>query len=140
MIAAVRTPLDEKSLGIAQSNIIANAATLAQEPLPADSLPPSLSTVPFSNASDLPAFIDTLPELPLVHTDLQIDEPWTEGVYDPEWFDLDPVAYYGSNHNSCGFLPNVPNIVDEIDRFDVLMSTDNSATPLSTGLGTFSDR
>lgn len=36
--------------------------------------------------------------------------------YDPAWFDLEPDSFYGKNNNSCGFIPDLPNIVDEVDK------------------------
>nr|POE56694.1 hypothetical protein CFP56_33666 [Quercus suber] len=45
-----------------------------------------------------------------------VNEPWDEGTFDPEWFNLEPDTFYGVGGNSCGFLPNLPNIVDEVDK------------------------
>jgi hypothetical protein len=71
------------------------------------------------------------------------DDPlWKDQTYDPEWFDLEPDQYYSLAGNTCGFIPNIPNIVDEVDQSGVLMSNSASATPLSTALGStgiFSD-
>lgn len=63
-----------------------------------------------------------------------LDENWHDQTFDPEWFDLEPEKYYSLAGNTCGFIPNIPNIVDEVDQDDVLMNNSASATPLSTGL------
>lgn len=84
----------------------------------------------------------------VAHPQLQLTDPaimdalWQNETYDPEWFDLEPDKYYSLAGNTCGFIPNIPNIVDEVDQSDILMNNSASATPLSTGLGStglFSD-
>lgn len=71
-----------------------------------------------------------------------LEEMWKEGTFDPEYFDLQPDAYYSAAGNTCGFIPNIPEIVDEVDQSDILISNSASGTPLSTGIfsGSFSDR
>lgn len=46
---------------------------------------------------------------------------------DPAWFDLDPTEYYSAAGNSCGFLTDVPNIVDEVDRDGFMQSIEQNA-------------
>ena len=47
---------------------------------------------------------------------------------DPSWFDLDPEIYYGISGNSCGFLPDAPSIVDEVDSHDFTKINLNDAS------------
>lgn len=74
-------------------------------------------------------------QLPLANTDPMIDDIWKNQPFDPEFFDLEPDVYYSAAGNTCGFLPNIPEIVDEVDQSDILLSMSASVTPLSTGLG-----
>ena len=63
-----------------------------------------------------------------------LDDIFNDPSFDPTWFDLDPDAFYSTGLNSCGFLPEVQSIVDEVDRNDLAMSieAENSApTPQS---------
>lgn len=80
-------------------------------------------------------------QIPLTNDDLMLDELWTNENFDPEYFDLQPDAYYSAAGNTCGFLPNIPEIVDEVDQSDILLSNSASGTPLSTGIfsGSYSD-
>lgn len=111
---------------------------------------------PISNSPGivLPRIAPTLPADPpvdgrtIVHPQLPfteaavLDDSWQNESYDPEWFDLEPEKYYSLAGNTCGFIPNIPNIVDEVDQSDILFNNSASATPLSTGLGStglFSD-
>ncbi|SMR56775.1 unnamed protein product [Zymoseptoria tritici ST99CH_1E4] len=77
-----------------------------------------------------------------VPDDAMLDILWKDQTYDPEWFDLEPEKYYSLAGNTCGFIPNIPNIVDEVDQSGYLMGNTASVTPLSTALGStgiFSD-
>lgn len=64
---------------------------------------------------------------------------FNDPTFDPAWFDIDPEEAYKSSAASCGFIPTVPNIVDEVDRMDVRQSTETNTSP-SSGLGFYSDR
>jgi len=56
---------------------------------------------------------------------------WNESTFDLAWFDLEPIAYYSQNNNSCGFIPQA-HIVDETDRSDLRVTTElASTTPMS---------
>lgn len=82
------------------------------------------------------------PQIHVTDASALLDDAWQNETYDPEWFDLEPEKYYSLAGNTCGFIPNIPNIVDEVDQSDVLIGNSASATPLSTGLGStnlFSD-
>lgn len=71
--------------------------------------------------------------IPLTHTHPMLDEIWrATQTYDPEWFDLQPETYYSAAGNTCGFIPNILEIVDEVDHSDVLQLPSASATPIST--------
>ncbi|CAK4033020.1 C6 finger domain [Lecanosticta acicola] len=74
-------------------------------------------------------------QLPLSDTDPMLDEVWKNQTFDPQFFDLQPDLYYSEAGNTCGFIPNIPEIVDEVDQSDILLNNSASATPLSTGLG-----
>ena len=66
-----------------------------------------------------------------LENDTTMVDLWNDSTLDPEWFNLEPDVYYTTGLNSCGFIPNLPNIIDEVDR-DVLPSTEtNTATPMS---------
>lgn len=79
---------------------------------------------------------DGMSQLPLTDTDPMLDELWKNEAFDPEFFDLQPDVYYSAAGNTCGFIPNIPEIVDEVDQADLLVGGNSaSATPLSTGLG-----
>ena len=56
--------------------------------------------------------------------DILVDDILNDPSFDPEWFDIDPLVFYGSGGNSCGFLPNIPNIVDEVDRDGLIQTPD----------------
>lgn len=57
--------------------------------------------------------------------------------YDPQWFDLEPASFYGKNNNSCGFIPNLPRIVDEVDKQEMRPRPDllGTSVPMSDGTG-----
>lgn len=93
---------------------------------------PSVSIDPTTEAMLL---TDPPMQLPLTDTDPMLDELWKNENFDPLFFDLVPEAYYNEAGNTCGFLPNIPEIVDEVDQSDILVNHSASATPLSTGLG-----
>jgi hypothetical protein len=94
-------------------------------------LPRTVPTLPIETTE--PIFI-AHPRL-LVTDESVLDETWQPETYDPEYFDLIPEKYYSLAGNTCGFLPNIPNIVDEVDQSDILINNSASATPLSTGFG-----
>ena len=48
--------------------------------------------------------------------DSMLNEVIDTSQFDPAWFDLEPDSFYGKNNNSCGFIPDLPNIVDEVDK------------------------
>lgn len=98
-------------------------------------MPQIASTLPFDPVTS--AVMITHPQMHLTDPAV-LDETWQDQTYDPEWFDLEPDKYYSLAGNTCGFIPNIPNIVDEVDQSDILMNKSASATPVSTGL-VFSD-
>jgi len=51
--------------------------------------------------------------------------------FDPAWFDLEPDSFYGKNNNSCGFIPDLPNIVDEVDKSIPRPTAEAFGTPIS---------
>lgn len=90
---------------------------------------------PIDPATQAMLLADAPMQLPLADTDPMLDEMWKNQTFDPEFFDLQPDLYYSEAGNTCGFIPNIPEIVDEVDQSDILLNTSASATPLSTGLG-----
>lgn len=63
--------------------------------------------------------------------DADLDALWNDATFDPAWFNLEPSEYYAEHSNSCGFIVNM-DIVDEVDRNDVMPSTEvAAATPMS---------
>ena len=57
--------------------------------------------------------------IPTAPSEMDVDSMLNEfdtSQFDPAWFDLEPDSFYGKNNNSCGFIPNLPNIVDEVDK------------------------
>lgn len=97
--------------------------------------------MPLDPVTEAMLLADTPAQIPLTDTDPMLDEMWKTQTFDPEFFDLQPDAYYSAAGNTCGFLPNVPEIVDEVDQSDILLSNSVSGTPLSTGIisGSYSD-
>nr|POE90363.1 hypothetical protein CFP56_71088 [Quercus suber] len=67
-------------------------------------------------ASSFDIGADSVLTQPLLFQEPNGKESWNETTFDPEWFDLEPDTFYSMGGNSCGFLPNLPNIVDEVDR------------------------
>lgn len=63
--------------------------------------------------------------------DSMLNDVLDTSQFDPAWFDLEPDSFYGKNNNSCGFIPNLPNIVDEVDKNDFRPSIENFGTPMS---------
>ena len=61
--------------------------------------------------------------------------------FDPAWFDIEPADSYSGTAASCGFITDIPNIIDEVDRQSIVLSTeaDASTTP-GSGLGFYSDK
>jgi hypothetical protein len=51
--------------------------------------------------------------------------------FDPAWFDLQPDSFYGKNNNSCGFIPDLPSIVDEVDKSMPRATAETPGTSLS---------
>lgn len=101
---------------------MSTAATMMQQPPMSSSLDPGPGVL----------FPEATYALQGIENDLQLDEVWNEGLFDPDWFDLQPDAYYASGNNSCGFIPNAP-IVDEVDKSDFRQSTETAfGTPMTT--------
>ncbi|KXL42457.1 hypothetical protein M433DRAFT_1199 [Acidomyces richmondensis BFW] len=100
-------------------------------------------TVKPLGATSLDTFTDPIlfPEANFALQSIQEGVPmelWNESIFDPAWFDLDPIAYYAQNNNSCGFIPQA-HIVDETDRSDLRATTElASTTPISVSGGTAS--
>ncbi|KAK5166251.1 uncharacterized protein LTR77_008512 [Saxophila tyrrhenica] len=62
------------------------------------------------------------------------DNLFDDPAIDPAWFNIEPDVFFGPLGHSCGFIPGAPNIVDEVDKNDVVQSTETStATPMSFG-------
>ncbi|KXS94643.1 hypothetical protein AC578_2244 [Pseudocercospora eumusae] len=114
---------------------------LAQRAASASTPSHGLPTVSLDPMTEAMLLADTPAQIPLTDTDPMLDEMWKTQTFDPEFFDLQPDAYYSAAGNTCGFLPNVPEIVDEVDQSDILLSNSVSGTPLSTGIisGSYSD-
>ncbi|EME42874.1 hypothetical protein DOTSEDRAFT_72349 [Dothistroma septosporum NZE10] len=74
-------------------------------------------------------------QIPLTDTDPTLDDLWKNEAFDPQFFDLEPDVYYATAGNTCGFLPDIPEIVDEVDHSEILLNHSASATPGSTGFG-----
>lgn len=88
-----------------------------------------------STDSLLPASSDLPPDSDAILQDILSDPS-----FNPDWFNIDPSDYYGANNNSCGFIPNIPNIIDEVDRSDIMQTTEMmEGTPMS-GLASLSDK
>lgn len=65
-----------------------------------------------------------------VDPDAMLDDFWNDQSFDLEWFNIDPTEYYSNGLNSCGFIPNIPKIIDEVDRSDLVQqSTEGAAAP-----------
>lgn len=64
--------------------------------------------------------------LPLDDLNSQIldDANWTNPWFDAQFFDLEPSVYYAQGNNSCGFVSEQPNIIDEVDRVAFQASTE----------------
>jgi len=79
-----------------------------------------------------------LNQIPPLPTDMDIDSMLNElpdtSQFDPDWFNLEPASFYGKNNNSCGFIPNLPNIVDEVDKGNV-RSTIENPDAMMAGIG-----
>ena len=76
---------------------------------------------------------------PDMKPDSMLEDVWDGTSFDPAWFNLQPEEFYGNNNNSCGFIPNPPDIVDEVDKENAVQSTEPSATPMSTGIASYTD-
>ena len=75
-------------------------------------------------------------------TDTVLDDIFNDPAFDPEWFNIDPSVFYGNTDPSCGFISDIPNIIDEVDRGDIMQTTETNAqsalTPMS-GFASFPD-
>lgn len=118
-----------------------NNSILAQRNSTTSGLSHGLPTTSLDPATEAMLLADPPVQIPLTNDDTMLDALWKNDNFDPEFFDLQPDAYYSAAGNTCGFLPNIPEIVDEVDQSDILLSNSASGTPLSTGIfsGSFSD-
>ena len=94
----------------------------------------NLLSAPISTTDDLvnPLLLPTSSyAIPTVEADDLIDNLWAEPVIDPDWFNIEPDEFYSNGNNSCGFIPNLPSIVDEVDKKDLNSRIDTTATPMS---------
>lgn len=66
---------------------------------------------------------------PQLDTTGMLDDGWNDQDFNADWFNIDPGEYYSNGLNSCGFIPNVPKIIDEVDRGDLMQSTEGAAAP-----------
>ncbi|EME81783.1 uncharacterized protein MYCFIDRAFT_138994 [Pseudocercospora fijiensis CIRAD86] len=73
----------------------------------------ALPALPLDPLTEAMLLADTPAQIPLADADPMLDDMWKAQTFDPEFFDLQPDAYYSAAGNTCGFLPNVPEIVDE---------------------------
>jgi hypothetical protein len=73
--------------------------------------------------------------IPMAPSEMDIDSMLNDVIdtsqFDPAWFDLEPDSFYGKNNNSCGFIPDLPNIVDEVDKSIPRPTIEAFGTPLS---------
>ena len=69
-----------------------------------------------------------------------INDVLSDPSFDPEWFNLDPSVYYETGDNSCGFIPDLPNIVDEVDRDEFGQPNDPKDGSPMLGLESLTDR
>lgn len=118
-----------------------NSSITAQRTGSSNAFPHGLSNITLDSTTEAMLLADPPVQIPLTNDDLMLDELWKNENFDPEYFDLQPEAYYSAAGNTCGFLPNIPEIVDEVDQSDILLSNSASGTPLSAGIfsGSFSD-
>ena len=103
----------------------APVVTLPEPVLPRAPVPP-----PFADPALFPETTYTSDCDPL------IDDIFSDPNFDPEWFNLDPDSFYSTGLNSCGFIPDAPNIIDEVDRNDLVQSIETGSetgapTPIS---------
>ncbi|GAB7362119.1 hypothetical protein MBLNU230_g2146t2 [Neophaeotheca triangularis] len=77
------------------------------------------------------------PPMQFADNDATFDQ-WFDDSFDPELFDIDPSAFYSRNNNSCGFIPNAPNIVDEVDKSDMQRDSMGDMSP-DLGLPSLTD-
>ncbi|QIW98446.1 hypothetical protein AMS68_003964 [Peltaster fructicola] len=109
----------EQSFKDSTSNALAQfigEQTISFEDEPRNEVLPETNTVsalPLSITSNFDRALLAVPDLVDDHDELHAVD---EAAFDPEWFNLEPAAFYDDLGNSCGFLPNVPNIVDEVDQ------------------------
>lgn len=102
--------------------------------LPGGSFMPSFPPEPLpsripQNDDTTPA-IDILQHSALINDDATLNDYFDEQTFDPAWFNIDPTEYYSNGLNSCGFIPNIPEIIDEVDRSDLVQpSTESAAAP-----------
>ncbi|PIA91851.1 hypothetical protein CB0940_09484 [Cercospora beticola] len=115
-------------------------AILAQRTGPGGTVLPNVAA-PHVEPADAMLLSEPPMQVAFTTDDAMLDELWKNEHFDPQFFDLQPDAYYSAAGNTCGFLPNIPEIVDEVDQSDILLSNSASGTPLSTGIfsGSFSD-
>ena len=61
-------------------------------------------------------------------------ELFNDPAIDPAWFNIEPDVFFGELGHSCGFIPSAPNIVDDVDKSQVIQSTEtDTTTPMSFG-------
>ncbi|KAI5365015.1 Putative zn(2)-C6 fungal-type DNA-binding domain, fungal transcription factor [Septoria linicola] len=144
-LAGTIPPLGASSLAQPPSTLPAfdafNNSILAQRNSMTSGLTHGLPITTLDPTTEAMLLADPPVQIPLTNDDAMLDTLWKSDNFDPEFFDLQPDAYYSAAGNTCGFLPNIPEIVDEVDQSDILLSNSASGTPLSTGIfsGSFSD-
>ncbi len=79
----------------------------------------------------------TMPDLQPTDMNKAIDDILNDPSFDPAWFNLDPTDYYSSVGNSCGFLSDIPNIIDEVDRDHILESIERTTDPIEEYVRSF---
>ena len=106
----------------------------------ADDVPNTNAVLPFNNSHANLHPEANQPSQP-IGSDEAFYDIFNDPEFDPAWFDLEPSDFYGDSAASCGFIPSVPNIVDEVDRGDILQSIEpDTATSPASGLGFYSDK
>ncbi|KAK4501633.1 hypothetical protein PRZ48_007442 [Zasmidium cellare] len=131
-------PLPQSSISQPPNNAVGDQSILGPDARSGthNALPPAIPSMSMDPLTEAMLRADGMNQLPLTDTDPMLDELWKNEAFDPEYFDLQPDVYYSAAGNTCGFIPNIPEIVDEVDQADMLVGANSaSATPLSTGLG-----
>ena len=124
-------PRQAQSRGIAQT--IESKPVAMTSVLEAQSIIPQLPLMEPVPEQLMP-FPETNYALQDFQADYSLDSVMNDTTYDPAWFNLEPISFYGNNDNSCGFIPNA-HIIDEVDRNDMWQTTEAPANTPRSGFG-----